>query len=260
MTITAHCLVKNEENYVWYAINSVIDQVDKMLVWDTGSSDRTVEIVKSIKNSKILFSQKGERNAKGIAGLRQEMLEETKNDWVFILDGDEIWGEPEIESTLDLARNADSGRDVIVSPNLMMIGDIFHYQEAAAGRYKIGGRRGHLNIRAIKKSIPGLHIEGEYPNEAYVDKDGKAVQDFSEDRLIFSNHPYLHTSFLDRSPVKLGTKYELGIPTNLDFYYPEVFFTPRPQIVPSPWRRRTGFYELVSFFQTPLKKMRRRMR
>ena len=55
MSIWAHTLVKNEERFVWFAINSVIDYVDEMRVWDNGSSDSTVKIIKSIKNSKIMI-------------------------------------------------------------------------------------------------------------------------------------------------------------------------------------------------------------
>ena len=48
--IWVHTLVKNEEKYLWYAVMSVADFVDKVLLWDTGSSDKTVEIIKQIQN------------------------------------------------------------------------------------------------------------------------------------------------------------------------------------------------------------------
>ena len=47
-TIWANTIVHNEENFIWFAIMSVIDWVDKMLVWDTGSTDKTVEIIEEI--------------------------------------------------------------------------------------------------------------------------------------------------------------------------------------------------------------------
>ena len=49
MKVWAHTLVKNEERYIWYAVMSVIDWVDKILIWDTGSTDKTVEIIKEIE-------------------------------------------------------------------------------------------------------------------------------------------------------------------------------------------------------------------
>lgn len=47
--ITVHTLVKNEERYLWFAVTSVIDYVDKMLLWDTGSTDRTIQLIKELK-------------------------------------------------------------------------------------------------------------------------------------------------------------------------------------------------------------------
>ena len=57
MKITAHMIVKNEENFVWYAVNSVVNFVDGMMIWDQGSTDRTVEIVKTINNPKITLKK-----------------------------------------------------------------------------------------------------------------------------------------------------------------------------------------------------------
>ena len=58
--ITAHCLIKNEENFVWYAIKSVVDFVDKIIVFDTGSTDKTVELIKKLAEEypeKIIFEE-----------------------------------------------------------------------------------------------------------------------------------------------------------------------------------------------------------
>lgn len=252
MKITAQMIVKNEENFVWYAVNSVISYVDEILIWDQGSCDKTIEIIKTINNPKIIFKKASE----SVHILRQKMLEETNGDWIFILDGDEIWYESGIKHLVSSIQN---NFDCVVVPNLMLIGDIFHYQEKAAGKYKIGGKVGHYNIRAIRKT-EGLHIEGIYPNEAYVTKERIKVQDLDKDRILFLDEPYLHASFLKRSP-KEGKKikYEIGESFPKDFYYPEVFFKSRPDMVPSPWKTMSNDYKLRALFETPLKKMKRRI-
>ena len=253
--ITAHCIVKNEENFVWYALNSVIDHVDEMIIWDQGSSDKTIEIVKTINNPKITFKKVSE----SVEKLRQRMIEETNGDWMFILDGDEIWYEDAVKNLRDKLEEIGDSKDCVVVPNHMLIGDIFHYQEKAAGKYKIGGKVGHYNIRAIRKT-DGLHVEGTYPNEAYVTKEGVKVQDLNKERILFLDTPYLHASFLKRSSKDVKkVKYEIGESFPKDFYYPEVFFEPRPLIVPSPWKVMSNVYKIRALTETPLKKIKRRI-
>jgi hypothetical protein len=53
-------------------------------------------------------------------------------------------------------------------------------------------------------------------------------------------------------------KHEIGIPVPLDFYYPEVFFRPRPKIVPSVWETPSFNFKLKAFVETPLRKIYRR--
>jgi hypothetical protein len=55
MKIVAHTIVKNEARFVWYAVSSVIEHVDRVLLWDTGSTDGTSEILKELK---ILYKDK----------------------------------------------------------------------------------------------------------------------------------------------------------------------------------------------------------
>ena len=52
--LTVHCVIKNEERWIWFAINSILDIAGEVLIYDTGSADKTVEIVKTIKSKKII--------------------------------------------------------------------------------------------------------------------------------------------------------------------------------------------------------------
>ena len=61
-TLWAHTMVKNEARWLWYSVNSVIDHVDKLLLWDTGSTDGSIEIEKELVRkypNKIVFKQSG---------------------------------------------------------------------------------------------------------------------------------------------------------------------------------------------------------
>lgn len=255
MKITAHTLVRNEENFVWYAINSVINCVDEIFVWDMGSTDKTVEIIQSIKDKKVKFRQ---INGK-VEVARQDMLRETTADWIFILDGDEIWSDSAISNLQNSIYTAPTDIEAIVSPNYMLVGDMYHYQESKAGRYKIGDRMGNLNIRAIRNT-PGLHVDGEYPNEAFVTMDENKVQDLPSEKILFADEHYLHASFLKRTSMSESKyKYELGLEFSKDYYYPEVFFRDRPNIVPLPWTTTSLEYKIRAVVETPLKKLKRRL-
>lgn len=255
MKITAQMIVKNEENFIWYAVSSVIDYVDEILIWDQGSTDNTLEIVKTIGSSKIILKKVSE----DVQVLRQKMLDVTNSDWIFILDGDEIWYESAIKNLRNNIEKVGTNKDCVVVPNYMLIGDIFHYQEKLAGKYNIGEKKGHYNIRAIRNT-EGLHVEGVYPNEAYVINKGNKVQDLAKGRILFLDEPYFHASFLKRSSKdSRRVKYEIGDCFSRDFYFPEVFFLPRPDNVPSPWKNMEFAYKLRGAVETPLKKLKRRL-
>ncbi|KKS20813.1 MAG: Glycosyl transferase family 2, partial [candidate division WWE3 bacterium GW2011_GWA1_41_8] len=94
--ITSHTLVKNEARFVWYSVMSVIEYVDHVLLWDTGSADGTVEILKRIKElypAKVDLRLLGEIDIYSFAKIRQEMLDNTKTEWLLVNDGDEVWWE-----------------------------------------------------------------------------------------------------------------------------------------------------------------------
>lgn len=90
-SIWVNCLVKNEERWIWYALQSVLNFVERIIVWDTGSTDKTADIINSINDKKIEFKKVGSVTKDTYSRIRQKMLEATNCDWVFIVAGDEIW-------------------------------------------------------------------------------------------------------------------------------------------------------------------------
>src|SRR3989344_2132466 len=252
MKIWVNTIVHNEENFIWFAIMSVIDFVDKVLVWDTGSTDKTVEIIKEIikiKGDKIEFTK-----------MRQNMLEESRCDWTLILDGDEIWWKESIYKLIKKIRTEGKDIEGIVVPVIVSVGDIYHTQEQEAGRYEILGRKGHFNLRAINKKIPGLHVDQPYGKESFFDENKLPIQE--RPKIIYLDSPYLHVTHLKRSNSKrIFDKYklEVGNPLVLDFQYPEVLYQKYPQIVSSPWLKMSGLRLIKAKFLTPLRKLKRRL-
>lgn len=273
-TITAHCLVKNEARFIWFSVMSVVNHVDKVLLWDTGSTDGTLEIINEIRKTqngkrKVNFKEVGEVTPLSFAKVRQEILDATETDWFIVVDGDEIWWEDSIQKMKEAI--SDKGKEIesIVVPTINLIGDIFHYQEEAAGQYKLAGRKGHLNLRAVNRGIPGLRSSGPHGTWGWVDGTGKMIQDRNPEKVVFVDAPYLHATHLPRAATRAEEvdvpkraaklKYEIGVEFPRDFYYPEVFFRPRPEVVPSPWVKRNLGYTIQAIFETPLKKIKRRI-
>ncbi|RJR30275.1 glycosyltransferase [Candidatus Microgenomates bacterium] len=254
MQLTAHMIVKNEEQWVWYAVSSVIPFVSRFLIYDTGSTDRTVAIIKSINSKKIHFLAKGKVTPKELVVLRNEQIKNTKTEWFLLVDGDEVWPKKTSQELVSVLRNCDKNISAIVSKTIVPVGDVFHYQSESAGKYSILGRKGHFNIRAYRKRT-GFLWQGLYPKESYQGKDGIAIQE-KDSQLLLLKNPYWHLTHLRRSSkTKDKIKYEIG--STKDIALPEVFFLSRPNIVPSPWITYSGTEKLRALIRTPLVTVKR---
>ncbi len=262
-TIWANCIVNNEENFIWFAIMSVVDYVDKILVCDTGSTDKTVEIIKEIKKikgDKIILKEVGNVDIWEFSKMRQTQLLQSQCDWILLLDGDEIWWKDSINKLVKEIHIKGSEIEGIVVPVIVPVGDIYHLQEESAGRYEVLGRRGHFNLRAINKKIPGLHVDWPYGRESFFDENKLPIQE--RPKVIFLDAPYLHVTHLKRSNSKrIFDKYklELGNQVVPDFQYPEVLYEKYPQIVFSPWLKISGLRLFKARLLTPLRKIKRRL-
>lgn len=81
--ISVIILTKNEENFIERCVNSVL-WADEILVLDSGSTDKTQEIATSL--GATVYEQKW----LGWSAQRSKAISLAKNDWVFILECDEI--------------------------------------------------------------------------------------------------------------------------------------------------------------------------
>lgn len=255
--ITAHCIIKNEDKWIWFAIQSVLPFVEQILVFDTGSDDKTIEIVKSINSPKIIFEEKGPVDKNGLVVLRQEQINRTKTNWFLILDGDEIWPATQIERLIKEAGEVGTNIVALFNRTRNCIGDIYHFIPESSGNYEIAGIRGNLNTRLIRKKLD-LKVFGTYPDEYFSDKNGPIQE--QEANLKFVDCWYLHTSFLQRSSLNNKTSGSLGKRKNWEKGLllqegdlPKVFKMPKPEMVDDPFKKRSFSYESLATAIIPLR-------
>ena len=82
MEVSVSLIVKNEEKCLRKAVESVKD-ADEIIIVDTGSTDKTVEIAKEYGKA---YHQKW---AQDFAKARNYSLSKCTKDWVLIIDADE---------------------------------------------------------------------------------------------------------------------------------------------------------------------------
>ncbi|HOX96079.1 MAG TPA: glycosyltransferase family 2 protein [Candidatus Woesebacteria bacterium] len=259
--IVVHCLVKNEERFIWYAINSVLPFADKVMIWDNGSTDKTVEIIKSIKSPKIEFEEHEATTREAIGLLRQEMIEKTPKgyDWLLVLDADEIWSADSIKKVINHLSSHPTV-EAVITRTFNLVGDIYHRLPEKFGDYQFLNMKGNFAVRFINLKIPGLHASCPYGREGYFDNHNLPIQERQD--IVFVDTEYFHATHLIRSsknkevfdrPGKL--KYFLGEENSLD-KIPDVFFSPKPPIVPTVINHMNIWQLVRSFIETILRNIK----
>lgn len=265
MDITAHMVVKNEDIWVWFAIQSVLPYVKEIFITVNGSTDKSLEIIKNIDSPKIKLEVVGAVDREGLVEIRRQQLEKTRTDWFLIVDADEIWPKQQIEKLIKCAKNADQDVAAIICRNRNCVGDVYHYLPDNVGQYQLAGIKGNITIRLIRKT-KNLKIEGEYPLEAYIDDQGEISK--QDNRLKFCDCWYLHTTFLKRSSQvidktsgSLGKSkiWERGILMDIK-ELPEVLFDKNSVQVSKPLINRGFLYEVMAVIISPLLKIKRLIR
>ena len=263
--ITAHMIVKNEDQWVYYAIHSVLPHVDTILITDTGSNDKTVKVIKSIRSKKIHFNEIKISTRDEIASVRQSQIDQTKTNWIWIVDADEIYTEAGAKEIVKVTN--DSKYSLIVVRRYDLLGDIYHRQTENVGSYRMFGQTGHLLVRLLSLTqLPGLKVRGKYPLESYYTQSGKCVNNLNNSEVYITKNSLYHTMYLTRSslggnlPMFNRGKYKIETGIVVDqTTMPEVFGLKSPAIVGNPLKRRSLAYNLIAAVVTPIKNLKRKI-
>ncbi len=256
-------VVKNEDKWVWYAINSVLPFVDQFLITDTGSSDNTLKLIKSINSSKIELSRTVITRPSQLTQIRNDQIKATKGDWLWVVDGDEVYTNELCDEIAAATKN--SKFHGIAVRRFDLLGDVYHRQSESVGSYQMLGESGHLVSRLLRlSSYPGLHVERDYPLEAYVDGQGNVTHEGDPIHWYITGNHLFHAMYLKRSslgsklPMFNRSKYKIesGIPITTKL--PEVFALPHP-LGYNALATRGLMYDLAAAIITPIKMLKRKI-
>lgn len=141
--ITANFMVRNEEHTIGWAILAVAPFVKTVLVYDTGSEDKTIDIVhwcqKIYKNIRLehikgtldqtFWTQNPDYPpspnppCKKLANVRNIMAQDTETDWILQIDGDEIWHSSGIKDLFKFHQTLDKDVDAVYVPLIWLAED-----------------------------------------------------------------------------------------------------------------------------------------
>ncbi|OPY11330.1 MAG: SPBc2 prophage-derived glycosyltransferase SunS [Syntrophus sp. PtaB.Bin001] len=96
-------IVKNEEKHLIKCLKSVRDVVDEMIVVDTGSTDKTIDIARIFGAKIFEFPWTGDFSA-----ARNHSLDQATGDWILILDADEVISECDLNELKALTHKRNS--------------------------------------------------------------------------------------------------------------------------------------------------------
>ena len=138
-TLSLCMIVKDEEKFLPTCLESVKDHVDEIIIVDTGSTDRTVEVATKY-NAKIYYHPWENSFSKA----RNYSLNYATCDWVLILDADE---ELEKEDACKL-------REVIKDNEVNVINLPVFYKPKGGKNLSVS------SSERIFKNYQGIHYEG----------------------------------------------------------------------------------------------------
>jgi len=177
-------MVKNEDIFVKTAITNILPFVSEIIVFDTGSTDRTIDEIKSIKSKKIKLFVKRDHNPERLTEYRNEMIRMTKTPWFIIVDGDEVYSKRTLEK--------------IVKKLKEIRGAVFRVKLWRIDFADIGLIAGKAYVGRIFRTEK-IRFEGAYPFEkpSIIEADSKGIEKFS---VEFPKELYLfHFRDLKRS-------------------------------------------------------------
>ncbi|MEW8996157.1 glycosyltransferase [Clostridium sp.] len=98
-TLSLCMIVKNEENHLYRCLNSVKDLVDEIIVVDTGSTDKTIEIAEEF-GAKI-YHYKWDNS---FSNARNFSLSKASKEWILLMDADDEFSSDHRDRFIELLK------------------------------------------------------------------------------------------------------------------------------------------------------------
>jgi len=135
-TLSVTVITKNEEDRLPGCLDSVMDIADEIIVLDSGSEDRTVEIARQYTDQVYVTDWPGYGKQK------QRALEKAKCDWVLAIDADEALT-PELRSEIVAMLEGDSEEIAFYLPwAVTILGKRLDYGRSARAPLRLFRREG----------------------------------------------------------------------------------------------------------------------
>jgi glycosyltransferase involved in cell wall biosynthesis len=138
----------NGEKYIKEQLDSILSQLgekDELILSDDGSSDRTIEIAESYKDSRIKIFNNSFKNL--ILNF-EFALNQAKGDYIFLSDQDDVWLPNKVEVSLSYLIKS----DVVVSNCLVVNQDL---QVINKSFFKLNNTKKGLFSNLLKNSYLG---------------------------------------------------------------------------------------------------------
>ena len=144
-------IVKNEEQFLPKALQSIQPHAHQIVVLDTGSTDRTVALAKEHGAEVHTFDW-----CDDFAAARNAALEHARGDWVLVLDADEVLPADEVAHL-----QADLQGNNLLGYRLPLINKIM---TADGGDETADGQ---CHVPRLFRNAPGLHFVGRVHEQVY---------------------------------------------------------------------------------------------
>lgn len=142
-------IVKNEEDYLPACLQSVKDVVDEIIIVDTGSQDKTVEIAQKFGAKVYYFKWNN-----NFSEARNESLKYASKDWILIMDADDEFY-PEDKRALKVLLSGKLNENAV-----------YYFETLSYCGDKIDDDNMTVNINPrLFKNNQGIHYEGEIHNQ-----------------------------------------------------------------------------------------------
>ena len=105
-------IVKDEEDFLEQCLNSLKDYVDEIIIIDTGSTDKTIEIAKRFTDR--VYEHEWPHD---FSKARNISISYATCDWILILDADEIIAEHDLKKIKELIKDNSVGGYSLIQRN-----------------------------------------------------------------------------------------------------------------------------------------------